>query len=45
MNTTMQTIEVRDIKWVKLKEALDLIEYPNMQEIIRLADVYLDNIG
>ena len=44
LDTTMQTIEVRDIKWVKLKEALDLIEYPNMQEIIRLADVYLDNI-
>lgn len=44
MDTTMQTIEVREIKWVKLKEALDRIEFPNMQEILNLADDYLDKI-
>lgn len=41
MDTTMQAEEVRDIKWVKLKEATDLIEFQDMQEIIIMADTYL----
>ena len=39
--TIMQIEEVRDIKWVKLKEALDLIKFASMQEILILADKYL----
>ena len=41
MDTTMQAEEVKDIKWVKLKEAIDLIEFQDMQEIIIMADTYL----
>ncbi len=41
MDTTMQIAEVKDIKWVKLKEAIDLIEFPSMQEILIMADNYL----
>lgn len=40
-DTTMQTEEVKDIKWVKLEEAIDLIRFPSMQEILVLADNYL----
>ena len=40
-DTIMQIEEVRDIKWVKLKEALDLIKFTSMQEILILADKYL----
>ena len=42
MDTTMQVAEVKDIKWVKLKEAIDLIEFPSMQEILIMADNYLN---
>jgi len=42
MDTTMQVAEVKDIKWVKLKEAIDLIEFPSMQEILIMADYYLN---
>ena len=41
MDTTMQAEEVRDIKWVKIKEATDLIEFQDMQEIMIMADTYL----
>ena len=41
MDTTMQVEEVEDIKWVKLKEAIDLIKFPSMQEILIMADNYL----
>ena len=41
MDATMQAEEVRDIKWVKIKEATDLIEFQDMQEIMIMADTYL----
>ena len=41
MDTTMQAEEVRDIKWVRIKEATDLIEFQDMQEIMIMADTYL----
>ncbi len=41
MDTTMQAKEVRDIKWIKIKEATDLIEFQDMQEIMIMADTYL----
>lgn len=41
MDTTMQAEEVRDIKWVKIKEATDLIEFQDMQKIMIMADTYL----
>ena len=41
MDTTMQAEEVRDIKWVKIKAATDLIEFQDMQEIMIMADTYL----
>lgn len=41
MDTTMQAVEVRDIKWIELKEAINLTEFRDMQEIIMKADTYL----
>ena len=41
MDTVMQAEEVRDIKWVKIKEATDLIEFQDMQQIMIMADTYL----
>ena len=41
MDTTMQAEEVRDIKWVRIKEATVLIEFQDMQEIMIMADTYL----
>lgn len=41
MDTTIQAEEVRDIKWVRLTEARDLIEFHDMQEILIMADTYL----
>ena len=41
MDTTMQAEEVRDIKWVKIRQATDLIEFQDMQEIMIMADTYL----
>ena len=41
MHTTMQPEEVRDIKWVEINEAIDLIGFQDMQEIIMAADAYL----
>ena len=42
MCTTMQITEVKDIKWVKFKEAIDLIAFPSMKEILVMADNYLN---
>ena len=41
-DVTMQLEEVKDIKWLKLKEAINLIEFPSMREILILADDYLN---
>ena len=41
MDTTMQVEEVQNIRWVKLEEAKELIEFRSMQEIIIMADAYL----
>ena len=41
MDTAMQVEEVRDIKWVEMNEAIGLIEFQDMQEIIMKADAYL----
>ena len=41
MDTTMQAEEVQNIRWVKLEEAKELIEFRSMQEIIIMADAYL----
>ena len=40
-DTAMQVEEVKDIKWVEMNEAIDLIEFQDMQEIIMMADAYL----
>ena len=45
MDTAMQVEEVRDIKWVEMNEAIGLIEFQDMQEIIMKADVYLSKIN
>ena len=45
MDTTLQTEEVRETKWVKIKEATDLIEFKSMQEIITRADAYISKIN
>ena len=41
-DTIMQIEEVRDIKWVKLNDAIDLIKFPSLQEILKMADNYLN---
>ena len=41
MDTAMQVEEVKDIKWVEMNEAIGLIEFQDMQEIIMMADTYL----
>ncbi len=41
MDTIIQAEEVRDVKWVTLKEATDLITFQDMQKIIIMADTYL----
>lgn len=41
-DVTMQLEEVKDIKWLKLKEAINLIEFPSMREILIMADDYLN---
>ena len=40
-DTAMQVEEVKDIKWVEINEAIGLIEFQDMQEIIMMADAYL----
>ena len=45
MDTAMQVEEVRDIKWVEMNEAIGLIEFQDMQEIIMKADAYLSKIN
>ena len=45
MDTAMQVEEVRDIKWVEMNEAIGLIEFQDMQEIIMKADAYLNKIN
>ena len=42
MNTVMQAEEVRDVKWLKLKDATDLIEFVAMKDIMIAADNYLN---
>lgn len=37
----MQVEEVRTIRWVNLKEARDLVEFKEMQEVLLMADTYL----
>ena len=39
--TKMQTEEIKSIKWVELNEAIDLIKFKDMQEILVMADTYL----
>ena len=41
-DTIMQIEEVRDIKWVKLNDAIDLIKFPSLQEILKMADNFLN---
>ena len=45
MDTAMQVEEVRDIKWVEMNEAIGLIEFQDMQEIIMKADAYLNKMN
>jgi 8-oxo-dGTP pyrophosphatase MutT (NUDIX family) len=45
MDTTMQVEEIMDIKWVELKEAIQLIGFQDMQEIMMMADIYLSKIN
>ncbi len=45
MDTTMQAEEVRDIRWLKLEEARELIEFESMQDIIIMADTYISKIN
>ncbi len=45
MDATMQVEEVREIRWVKLEEAKELIEFQSMREIITMADAYISKIN
>lgn len=42
MDTVMQAEEVRDVKWLKLKDATELIEFAAMKDIMIAADNYLN---
>ena len=39
--TTMQASEVKDVRWVKFEEAMELISFPSMQKIFLMAEDYL----
>lgn len=41
MDTTIQTEEVSEIRWVKFEAVRELIEFQSMQEIITMADAYI----